>query len=125
MKISHRQIRLLLRILYCLGAFFGVFVFIYELFIQRSRLYTICYLCYLIVTGAILYLLFTRKQPSRRFAYGIFYAMCFVTILFFISYIYESVTIVSDITNELIDHIEKNKELNPSIIVMIKLSKLV
>jgi len=125
MKISHRQIRLFLRILYCLGAFFGIFVFIYELFIQHSILYTICYLCYLIVTGAVLYLLFARKRPNSRFAYGTFYALCFVTVLFFLSYIYESVTIVSDMTNELIGHIEENKELNPPIIVMIKLSKLV
>jgi bacteriorhodopsin len=125
MKISHRQIRLILRILHCHGAFFGIFVFIYELFIQHSKSYTICYICYLIVTGTVLYLLFARKRPNSQFAYGTFYAMCFVTVLFFLSYIYESATIVSGMTNELIGHIEQNKELNPSIVVMIKLSKLV
>ncbi len=125
MKISHRQIRLFLRILHCLGAFIGVFVFIYELFIQRSRLYTICYICYLLVNGAVLYLLFVPKRPISRFAYGTFYAMCFVTVLFFLSYIYESATLVSHMRNELIGHIEENKELNPPILVIIKLSKLV
>jgi predicted PurR-regulated permease PerM len=125
MKISHRQIRLILRILYCLGAFFGSFVFIYEIFIRRSITYSICYASYFLVTAAILYLLFARKRPTRRFAYGTFYAMCFVTVLFFLSYIYESATMVSDMTNELIDHIEHDKEINPFMIPMITISKLV
>ena len=125
MKLSHRQIRLILRILYSLGAFFGLFVFIYELFIQRTITYSICYACYLVVTVGILYLLFARKRPSRRFGYGAFYAMCFVTVLFFLSYIYESVTIYSDMKNELINHIEHNKEINPFITGMITISKLV
>jgi hypothetical protein len=51
--------------------------------------------------------------------------MCFVTVLFFLSYIYESATLVSHMRNELIGHIEQNKELNPPILVIIKLSKLV
>jgi hypothetical protein len=51
--------------------------------------------------------------------------MCFVTVLFFLSYIYESATLVSHMRNELIGHIEENKELNPPILVIIKLSKLV
>jgi predicted ferric reductase len=125
MKISHRQLHLILRIIYCLGAFFGVLVFIYELFIQRSISYSICYICYLIVNAAILYLLFARTRPNSRFAYGTFYAMCFVTVLFFLSYIYESATLVSKMKTELIDHIEHNKEVTPPIRVMIKLSKLV
>ncbi len=125
MKISHRQLRFILRIVYSLGAFFGLFVFIYELLIQHSIIYTICYICYLIVNTAILYLLFARKQSSSRFAYGTFYAMCFVIVLFFVSYIYESATIVSRMTRDLIEHIEEYKDLNPSIHVLIKLSKLV
>ncbi|CAF1193054.1 unnamed protein product [Rotaria sordida] len=123
MKISHQLIRLILRILHCLGAFFGLFVFIYELFIQRSILYTICYACYLLSTGTILYLLFTRKRPNRRFAYGTFFGMIFVTILFVLSDIYESITIVSQITKELIDHIEQNKDISPSIKAIIEVSK--
>jgi hypothetical protein len=125
MKISHRQLRFILQIVYSLGAFLGLFVFIYELSIQHSIPYTICYICYLIVTAGILYLLFARKRPSNRFAYGTFYAMCFVTVLFFLSYIYESATIVSRMTRDLIDHIEEDKDLNPPIHVLIKLSKLV
>jgi len=125
MKISHRHILFILRILHCLGIFFGAFVFIYELFVQRSIPQSICYACYLPVTTAILYLLFARKRPTRKFAYGTIYAMTFVTVLFFLSYIYESVTLVSQMTNELIGHIEQNKDINPSMIVMIKISKLV
>lgn len=125
MNISHRQILLILRILHCLGVFFGVLVFLYECFIQHSKLYTISYICYFIVTGAILYLLFARKRPSSQFAYGTFYAMCFVTLLFFLSYIYQSVTILSDMTYQLIDHIEQNQDLNPSIATLIKLTELI
>ena len=125
MKISHRQLRLILRILFSLGVFFGSFVFIYELVFQGSITYTICYITYLAVAGAILYLLFARKRPSSRFAYGTFYAMCFVTVLFFLSYIYEFATLVTKMTNELIGHIEENKDINGPMRVLIKLSKLV
>ncbi|CAF2469475.1 unnamed protein product [Rotaria sp. Silwood2] len=123
MKFSHQLIRSILRILHCLGAFFGLFVFIYELFIQRNILYSICYACYLISTGAIIYLLFARKRPNSRFAYGAFFSMIFVTVLFFLSDIYESVTIVSQITKELIGHIEQNKDISPSVKAIIEVSK--
>ena len=125
MKISHRQLRLILRILYCVGVFLGFFVFIYDLVFQRNILYTICYICYFVVTGAILYLLFARKRPSSRFAYGAFYGMCFVTVLFFLSYIYESVTTVSRMNKQLIDHIENNNDINQPMAVLIRISKLV
>ena len=125
MKISHRQLRLILRIVFCLGAFLALFTFIYELAINRSILFTICYICYLPVNGAILYLLFTRKRPGRRFAYGTFYALCFVTVLFFLGYIHQSVTLVSQMTNDLINHIKGNTDINAAGSVLIKLSKLV
>jgi hypothetical protein len=79
----------------------------------------------LIVNAAILYLLFARKRPNSRFAYGAFYAMCFVIVLFFVGYIYESATIVSRMTRELVEHIEENKDLSPPIRVLVKLSKFV
>ena len=125
MKLSHQYARLTLRILHCLGAIFGSFALLYELFIQHKISYSICYAFYLLVTGAILYLLFARKRPNRRFAYGTFCAMSFVTLLFFLIDVYESVTVVSEMINELVGHIEQNKEINPSIIVMVKISKLV
>ncbi|CAF3918081.1 unnamed protein product, partial [Rotaria sp. Silwood1] len=47
----------------------------------------------------------------------------FVTILFFLSDIYESLTIVSQIIKELIGHIEQNKDISPSIKAIIEVSK--
>lgn len=109
MKISHRELRLFLRIFFCIGLFFGVIAFIYAVFLQRI-LNIICYICYLIATGAVLFLLFARKRPSHRFAYGTFYGMCFMSVLFFVSYIYDSATVVSKITNELVDVIENESD---------------
>ncbi|CAF3576519.1 unnamed protein product [Rotaria socialis] len=123
MKLSHELIRLILRITYGLGAFFGLLVFSFELFIQRNMLNAIFQAFYLIACGAILYLLFARKQPNKLFSYGIFYAMSFVIVLFLFSDIYELITIVSKMKNELISHIEENKELNPSIKAIIEISK--
>lgn len=125
MKISHRQLRLILRILFCLGLFFGFIVFIYEVFFQRNILYIICYNCYFIVTAAVLYLLFARKRPSHRFAYATFYGMCFLTVLFFVSYIYDSATVVSKMTSQLIDQIENHNEITGPIVVLVRLSKSV
>jgi len=125
MKISRRQLRLVLRILFCLGLFFGFIVFIYELTIEQRILYIICYICYFIATTAVLYLLFARQRPSRYFAYGTFYGMCFVTVLFFVTYIHNSATVVSKMTNQLIDQIEHHKETSGPIVVMVRLSKFV
>jgi hypothetical protein len=125
MKISHRQMLVVLRIIHCLGAFFGSLVFMYKLIIQRSIPYIICYSCYVPVTFAVLYLLFARQRPTIRFAYGIFYAMSFVTLLFLLSYIYESMTVVSEMTNELTEHIEQDKVPEGYITVMVTYSKLV
>lgn len=125
MNISHRQLRLILRILHCLGAFLGIFVLIYECYFQHSKFYTLSYVCYFIVTGAILYLLFARQRPNYKFAYGTFYAMCFVTVLFLICYIHQAVTMVSDMTNQLINHIEQNQDLNPFIVMLIQHTELV
>ena len=125
MKFSHRQLRLILRILHSLGLFFGIFVFIYEVSIQHNIIQSFCYICYFLVTAAVLYLLFARKQPGRRVAYMIFYAMSFVTVLFFLSYIYTSVTTVSDMTNEVIDYIDHKKPMKRPTIELIRASKLV
>ncbi|UJR30878.1 hypothetical protein I4U23_018390 [Adineta vaga] len=82
----------------------------------------ICYFCYLLVTSATLYLLFYRQRPNRKFAYITFYAMTCVTMMFFITYIYESVTLVSGMKTNLIEHIEENKAANPTLIAVIKMS---
>lgn len=125
MKISHRQLRLILRILFSVGIVLGILVFIYELVYQRSVTYTVCYITYLAAGGSVLYLLYARKRPASRWAYGTFFAMCFVTVLFFLSYIYEIVTIVPKMTKDLIEHIEGNTGVNTPIHVLIRLSKFV
>ena len=125
MKISHRQLRLILRIIFTLGLCLGFLVFIYDLVFQRSMIYTLCYIAYLAAGGSVLYLLFARKRPSNRFAYGAFFGMCFVTVLFFLGYIYESATLVSKMTRNLIEHIEEGKVINSHTNVLIKLSKWV
>lgn len=125
MKISHRQLRLILRILFIIGIVLGSLVFIYELFYQHSVSYTLSYITYFAAGGCVLYLVYARKRLASRWTYGIFLAMCFVTVLFFLSYIYEIATIVSKMTKDLIEHIEGHGEVNAPIHVLIKLSKFV
>lgn len=50
--------------------------------------------------------------------------ICIIVLFIFID-IYESITIVSKITKEMINHIEDDKEINPSVKVIIEFSKLV
>ena len=124
-KLSHRQIRLILRIVYPLGGFFGALVLIYELVVQRNILYLICYVLYLPVLGAVLYLLFARRRVSNRFAYIVFYAMCCTTVVFFLSNVFEIATTVSKMTRELVQHIEFNEKVKPSLSTIITISKSV
>lgn len=123
--ISHKLVRLILRIIHCIGVFFGSLIFIYEVFIQHNVLNSIFYAFYLIVNGLILYILFARKRPKKQIAYGAFCAMICIIVLFIFIDIYESITIVSKITKEMINHIEDDKEINPSVKVIIEFSKLV
>lgn len=125
MKLSHRQIRLTLRIVFFLGAFFATLVLVYELVVQHNILSGICYVLYLPGLIAVLYLVFARRRVSSRFAHSIFYALCFMTVLLFLSYVFDIATTVSKMTRELIQHIEVDGKVKPSLSTMIAICKSV